>query len=135
MQWLIDIIKEWVIAQRYLTTSCVHRGYTSTWDWFVLDFIKDGAWHDLDCSSIVPQGAKFIVFAYQVQATAVAKKFFLRCKGDITGPVRSAVSTTTAFLSFYGDMVCACDDNQQVQYWITPDTWLALGLVVKGWWF
>ena len=55
MQWLIDIIKEWIIAQGYLTKGYVKRDDPVNADFAMGDFTKDGTWHDLDLSSIVPE--------------------------------------------------------------------------------
>lgn len=156
MQWLIDLIKEWVIAQAYATvayvdywiaktiewvedqnylqTSFVDRGDPAAWDFIIGNFTADGAWHDLNLSSIVPAGAKSVLFLVYIRNDAVNKDFYLRRKGNANAYNMVMQRTEVANLVRVADGVCPCDENRVIQYYLTAVGWTRIRLTVKGWW-
>lgn len=113
----------------------IDRGDPSVWDWTLGNFITDGAGHDLDCSSIVPAGARFIIFRVDIQDDAVGS-FFVMWKKGHTGNFNAAIKRTAVANEW---MDChfrvACDDNRIVEYKATNTTWSGINVLVRGWIF
>jgi len=96
-EWVIYIIKEWVLAQLYateawvtakgyLTTGFVRRVSQADYDWTDITLVEDGNWRELDCSAIVPAGAKAILFQVQIRNSAIDKRLRLRYPSDANAP-------------------------------------------------
>ncbi|MBA7654814.1 hypothetical protein ES703_62707 [subsurface metagenome] len=145
MQWLIDIIKEWIVAEGYaleswvlakgyLTHSFVDRGDPVGPDWQLVSFTVDGTWRDLDLSSIVPAGAKAVLFNLGMISGSMSSFFELRKKTNANNIVRTFSNVQVASVVQGYDLVTACSDARIVQYKATSPGFLALELVVKGWW-
>lgn len=134
MQWLIDIIKEWVQAQGYLTTSFIDRGDPGTNDFVTGDFIKGGGWHDLDLSGIVPAGAKAVTGRLQLNNAAINKVIYFRKKGNVNPFNVSLTSTLVANINHWEDIVFSIDSNRKAQYTCSAGVWTAITLTIKGWW-
>lgn len=134
MQWLIDIIQEWVQAQGYLTTGFVDRGDPLSHDYALGDFTKDGAWHDLNLSSIIPENAKGVALHVIGLANTTNASITLRKNGNTNDVNVSRLITVVAHEFHTADMIVALDTNRIIEYRITPVVWLALSATVKGWW-
>lgn len=135
MQWLIDLIKEWVQAQGYLTTGFVDRGDPENADFEAGDFIKDSSWRNLDLSGIVPTTAKAVLFALDIIATTTHEKCRFRKKGNVFEKNMSSLFTQVAYISKAADMVCPIGTDGLLEYNIDAATWGAIRFTVKGWWF
>lgn len=135
MQWIIDLLKDWVHNQGYLTHAYVNRGDPALIDFAVGDFTKNNLWHALDLSTIVPAGAVLVDFTVRVRATVVNNQFRLRKHGNVNETVRAIVSTQVANLHNFGDLTASCDSNRVVDYRATTLNWTNIDLSVKGWWF
>lgn len=135
MQWLIDIIKEWVIAQGYLTDGFVDRGDTFPYDWTEATLDLDGQWHVLNVSTIVPAGARAILFRLQIKAPDINRKFFLRKAGHVLPPNRVTAMTTVADVATWQDVIVAVGDVRWVEYYAHPVTWSTVRLHIAGWWY
>lgn len=134
MQWLIDIIKAWVIAQGYLTTSYIDRGDPAVPDFLCAAFTFDASWRDLDCSGVVPAGAKAILFTIRLSCNGVGVDVKFRKNGNVNENVIARISPQLANVYICEDFVCACDVNRIIEYFgyafYTYDT----TLTIKGWW-
>lgn len=135
MQWLIDIVKEWIQAQGYLTTSFVDRGDPATTDFSIGDFTKDGIWHVLNLSGIVPTDAKAVSLLLTVTNTTVAAFAYFRTAGNLNTRNLSQAITQVSGVGLGNDIVLPLDENLRVEYVFFPAGWLVINLTVKGWWF
>lgn len=145
MQWLIDIIKEWVLAQGYatqawvqaqgyLTTSFVDRGDPAIEDFNSGDITDDDAWHDMDLSGIVPAGAKAVAISVSMLAVQTGLAFYLRRKGNANAFNVAVGYTQVAYLAKGLDLVVPLDGDRFIQYNAANGNWLVLDVTVKGWW-
>jgi len=134
-QIFISMVKEWVQAQGYLQTSFVDRGDPAAADMRVGDFAKDGSWHTLDLSGIVPAGAKAIVFYLGIRCNYVDKKAYFRMFGNTYTYNYSAVRQTVGGVIMQQDLICPVDENRRIEYKIESSIWTTLTFTVKGWWF
>lgn len=135
MQWLIDIIQEWVQAQGYLTAGFVDRGDPAVPDFVITDLIKDDAWHEKKLSTIVPAGAKAVALNVLVIANAVTVKFEVRKKGNTNVTNISQMWPQVAFETVTADMIVACSEDRKIEYRADAIVWLSMDITVKGWWF
>lgn len=135
MQWLIDIIKEWIIAQGYLTTSFIDRGDPVIWDYGTGDFTPDDAWHELDLSSLVPEGAKEVSLRVVIEHSAVDKVLYFRKHGNVASNNIGGARTQVSMVIFEADTNVALDENRKIDYHLNSPAWIIVHLTVKGWWF
>jgi hypothetical protein len=114
--------------------SFVDRGDPEFYDWEGDALISDGDWHELDCSSIVPEGTKAILFRVACRATTIAEYIIMRKKGNINycniGELHPYAANTWAT----AEMIIACDTNKKVEYAFSVATWTGKQLTVAGWW-
>lgn len=115
------------------STGYVDRGDPAAYDWTVGNFTTDGTWYDLDCSSIVPAGAKAIQFRLNLTDDLINQYFQLRENGNT-----DVVNTLTLYINVAGyivncDGIVTCDLNRVVEYRASNTTFTAINLVIKGW--
>lgn len=134
MQWLIDIIKAWIEAQGYLTTSFVDRGDHAVHDFTTGDFIVDGDWHDLDLSSIVAENAKGVAFRIRIKTSVIGMTAEFRTKGNIKSFNMGGINTVVADVNHVGDCIIPLKTDRKIEYSLFGTGLQALYLNVKGWW-
>jgi hypothetical protein len=116
----------------------VHRGDPSVTDWnetgskAVLN--TNGAWHDLDLSSIVPTGALAVLFSMTIKDDTADAMFALRKKGQTYTIITTKIRTQVANIEFNGLILCACDTNRVVEYVGDNLAFTQIALSVAGWW-
>lgn len=135
-------VKEQIAAMRDYLLSVINalecfvdRGDPASYDWTQATLIQDGAWHDLDCSAIVPADAKTILFRVYLRHPLINKDFYIRTKGNANYVNIFMQRTQVANISIVEDAVVACDTNRKVQYWISGPGWTSIRITVGGWWF
>lgn len=111
----------------------VDRGDPSEFDFTLGDFITDGNWHELDLSSIVPEGTKAVHFRITIQSVNIANYFVFRKKGNINERNKLAVRTQVATVPSDGDGIVSCSVDRKIEYKSTNTTFQALILNVSGW--
>jgi hypothetical protein len=123
-----------VVSQTFGSGRFVDRGDPATVDWDESTLTIDGAWHDLDLSSIVPVGAVAVV----LHVTAYNDTSFLWLAFRKKGNTRAWNSG-----SIYGfsdipsacDLVVSLDSNRMIQYMgSNPSGANWCPVVVGGWW-
>ena len=99
-------------------------------------FTNDGAYHDLDLSSIVPAGASVVALVVNVTSTVLAggDVFQLRTKGNTHTINQSFFTTLLPNLAVNGDAIVACDVNRKIQYIMNFAGSPTVSVTVKGWW-
>ncbi len=155
-EWVIDIIKEWVLslayatqawvtakgysteawveAKGYLTTGFIRRDDPGAWDWTLLNLTANSAWHILDCSGIVPAGAKAILFNQQCANDYSHKSFYLRYPGDPQWNACPGIITQLANIQITRCNVVTCPTDRRIHYRLTTGGWTHAYLQILGWW-
>ena len=133
MQWLIDIIKAWIVEQGYLTTAFVDRGDADSADFDLFSLTTDNNWHDLDLSGIVPAGAKAVLVTVVLLSATASTSLTLRKKGNTLEVNVARMTTTVANLTHIADLACPISTTRFIQYNILDIPWTFLSLSVKGW--
>jgi len=145
MQWLIDIIKEYIAtlkfttlleveAQGYIKTSYVDRGDYPDWDFTYFNFVKDGQFHDLDLSTIVPAGAKAVHMLVWFKSSSVQKNVWFRKKGNVAAFNMAMSYTQIADFNITNDIIVCLDSNRKIQYNMSSSGVSEIRVIVRGWW-
>lgn len=134
MQWLIDIVKEWIQAQGYLTHSFVDRGDPGPQDFETENFTTDGAWHDLDLSDIIPAGTKAVALRIGIMDNEIGSYIQLRTKGNTFTTNSSGFETQIADIAIAGDFIQHPDSSRLLQYRTINRVFTLIQITVKGWW-
>ena len=95
------------------------------------DFIRDGEWHDLDLSSVIPEGAKIVMLDISVKNDIVSSFLKLRENGNINEVNIAEVRTLVAGVWNSQEGWVACDENRMVEYSASPD--ILLHVKIRGW--
>lgn len=135
MQWIINIIMEMIEAAGYIKAAYVNRGAPALWDFATGDFTKDGAFHDLDLSSIVPAGAKAVHCRLYIRAGTVAAQALFAKKGDGASKNLTQAFIQVSLVKYSVDFFCALDENRFIEYKFDNITWTSINLCVRGWIF
>lgn len=130
MQWLIDII----LALIDETDIYINRGDFSDADFVTGDFTRDGAWHDLDLSAIVPANVTAVSIRTTISSTAIAKSFLIRTAGNVnTGNI--FISTTQVANIFRPAMGTVYpSSSRHIEYLFTDATVNNVFMAINGWW-
>lgn len=114
-------------------TPYVDRGDPAAWDYSKVDFLTDGAWHTLDLSAIVPQGATLVHLKIKA-LTAFNNSIIAFCKNDIINKLNGAtIAIRHGASDYYEEAWVACDADRKIEYWTSNQTWVILDLMVRGW--
>lgn len=122
-----------VTAEQVGAMTYVDRGDPATWDFVQGDFITDGEWHELDLSSIVPEGVRTIHFIALIRDDIIGSLVQLREKGNVNPYTKFMIRTQTAGMTICGDGIISCDVNRKIEYYATATTWNQIILQVRGW--
>lgn len=113
----------------------VNRGDAAAQDFVKTDFIRDGAIHDLDLSSIIPKNVKVVYVVVKIVATTANQIFAVRTKGHSNWHNQSQARTTVANVGSFYDLQLFPDKDGFCEYYATTGITGALNLTVKGWGF
>lgn len=133
MQWLIDMVTEKVLAEIGIPPVFVDRGDPAVADWTEATLTINSAWHDLDLSTIVPEGASTVLFNGYIRDDAVNSYFFLRSKDNAGLYNISAIITQVANVPVQRDMVVKLTSDRKISYTGFTGTDF-VSLTVRGWW-
>ena len=110
------------------------RGDPAVYDYDKDDLTKDGAWHDLDLSAIVPAGAVLIKIVGHVEGAGVDWKIWFRKKGNVNEINHGGMETLRANVERHRSATVTPDANRVIQYKADNVAWTTLDLAVRGWW-
>ena len=116
----------------HLSLYYIDRGDPSSYDFNETDFTTDLQWHDLDLSSIVPEGAKLVHIRVRLACFDLAGLQF-RKKGNNNGINTAIMKLQVANIFYYEDLFVACDSDRKIQYLASNVTWDNLDVTIRGW--
>lgn len=111
----------------------VDRGDPSNYDYSVIDFTIDGAYHELDLSLIVPKGALAVLVQIEFICSAPDLLFRFRKLGNsyemncLRGNSDKAMGVNTV------TGIVFCDSDRIIEYKLGNGVWLAFYFTVCGW--
>lgn len=118
----------------YKLPGFIDRGDPANFDWQLTDLNPDGDWHDLDCSTIIPAGAKAILFRTLISAVTVDISLGIRKKGNSNDRAASWSNTQSEAVWTKADMIVACNSARKCEYMLDSEVWGAVYITVAGWW-
>ena len=110
------------------------RGDPSAYDYTLANLTTDGAWHDLDLSSIVPAGATAVNLSIWIKDDLINKGLLFRKNGNTNPYAREELRTQTANIHNTGCVIVVCDANRKIEYAATNVIWTEINITVTGWW-
>jgi len=118
-----------------VSTICPYtdRGDPDAVDFEVGDLIANGAWHDLDLSSIIAEGATLVHLRVKIYDDAAERAISFRKKGNSNEINIGVAKENYAERSNYEDVWVACDSNRVIEYKATNTTITILDITVAGW--
>lgn len=130
MQWLIDLIIESI----GVPPCYIDRGDEAIDDFRAIDFTRDGFWHTLDLSGIIPTNATAVSLTVLIASGIIndIATFAPRITSGL-GNFNTIVSQV-ANLSINKDLTISIGPNRTIAYKIPPGVWQVVNLSVKGWW-
>lgn len=111
------------------------RGNPDNWDFETSDFVTDGAWHNLDLSSIVPVGASAVLISGSVLDFTAGLVFLLREPGLADSAGAGRIVTQVSNIDNWFSFVVPLDTNRFISYYATNTTWTRIRMSVAGWFF
>lgn len=112
----------------------VDRGDPSSYDFVKTDFTKDGAWHDLDLSAIVPSTARAILLVGHVEGNAVDWTIKFRKNGQTNEINHGGMETLRANVERCRMIIVAIGSDQIIEYNADNQAWTTFDLAIRGWW-
>lgn len=126
-------VEKRVSLANLLSLAIVDRGDPSAWDFEETDLTTDNTWRDLDLSSIVPSGARFVLLGGYVVDNAVGSDIQFRKNGNSNDYHRVGATTQVIDVGIGIDCVVPCDSSRVIEYKATNVTWSQIKILVKGW--
>ena len=120
-------------VEAWETVNLVDRGDPAAVDYAVGDLTTDGDWHDLDLSSIVPDGAVAVKVSVGIEDDAAGSSFSLRKNGNSNTINRFRIITQDAGDIMVGSDIVFCDENRVIEYLATSTTWTTINIAITGW--
>ncbi len=111
----------------------VDRGNIAAFDFVLVDFTTDNAWHDLDLSAIIPAGTKLIRVRLSIRGSNSQASVMLRMNGDISGFNQDRVITQVANVLNEHSVFVIPDENGIIEYLATNIVWNQINFVVCSW--
>lgn len=112
----------------------VDRGDPAAYDYAVGDLTTDGAWHDLDLSSILPAGTVAALIKTQVKDDAAGSYFQFRKNGNSNTIHTSTIRTQAVDVTIEREHIVFPDTSRVVEYRASNTTFTDINIVVCGWW-
>jgi len=110
------------------------RGDPAAYDYDINDFIKDGAWHDLDLSAILPVCTKAVLLIGHVEGNGIDWTIMFRKKGNVNEVNHGGMETIRANVERCRVMICSVDAYRVLQYKADNQAWATIDLAIRGWW-
>jgi len=101
-------------------------------DFDLTDMDQTNSWTDLDCSAVVPAGAKAIHFHVRIDYPSANQLFYLRENGYGGADNALILASQVAAVLSMADGIVTCDVNRIVEYY-APANANSLGVRIRGW--
>lgn len=119
------------------TLTWEDRGDPATVDFDTGDFTKDGNWHTVDLSSIVPAGAKLVLLrtAVATSTLSASRVFDFRKNGNTNdkNAAQGYTQVTSATIADKNDHWVTPDANRVIEYRLNSGAYEIADLTVGGW--
>jgi len=114
--------------------NLVNRGDPSAFDFTQANLTADGAWNDLDLSSIVPAGAIAVLLLVNLNENSIGPKIKFRKNGNANNINISEIYPQVSGLDISKEITVFLDTNRVIEYLLSVTGWDQINIVVRGWW-
>lgn len=121
-----------MLAVRKPGLKYVARSDVNAYDASQATLTLDGAFHTLDLSSIIPATAKLVNLRIRAANAATGKHFIIVPHGQVNSYVKMDASIIVVNLAHEQTGIVPCT-GQVVDYKADAVAWVAIGVVVLGW--
>lgn len=111
----------------------VDRGDPAAWDFNQTNFITDGAWRELDLSSIVPENAVGVFFICEVKSGIASGNAKFRKHGNVNYCNVCWQRIQYANRKISMDCFLPLENGRIIDYQFQSGTWSEILFLVKGW--
>jgi len=109
------------------------RGACAGYDFTQLTLVQDGSWHEMDLSSIVPEGALFVKLHCGIRSPNADDSMKLRKAGTARVFNIYALHVNVVSQTIKGDAWIPLSIDRKVEYSFTNRIWDVITIVVGGW--
>lgn len=111
-----------------------NRGDSNTEDFLVTDLTKDGDWHDMDLSGVIPKGTSLVLMRLRLNHTGANQEIRFRTKGHTQVENFIGQHTNDAMRMLGTSIMVQPDSDGIIQYTTgAAGTWLVITIQIKGW--
>lgn len=128
------VVAGWWMSSAVLNCG-VNRGDPSSPDFETGDLIKDGAWHILNLTGIVPIDTAFVYLRCKIRHSSVNQRVRFRSAGNLNAVNVSEFWAREPTTMFAFDAVVPTRGKTVIEYNAGNVLWDPLDIVVKGWSF
>ena len=111
----------------------VNRGDVSDMDFDQADLTKDAAWHDLDFSAIVPEGATFIQLEIEVRHASAMQLFKVKEKDYVSGYVNHKIHVQAGNVYHSSRIWIGVNAGRIIEYNAATGEWDRINITVVAW--
>ena len=94
----------------------------------------DGTYYDMDCSGVVPAGAKAIFLAVSMKDDATNSYIHVKEKGNTNEDNAGKLRTQAADVWMDGTLTVFCNGDRKLEYRTTNTTFTDINVTIMGWW-
>ena len=113
----------------------VNRGDPADHDFTVGNFTTDATWNELDCSSIVPAGARAIQFTVRLYDDAAESVLYFRPGGASEGKNSARMHIQLVNVPMYYTFIIGCSVDRKIEYYGSNLTFSGIDVTIMGWFF
>jgi len=111
----------------------VDRGDPAASDWSQATLTANDNWIDLNCSAVVPAGAKAIIFVISLFDNTIDGSISMRKNGNTLNINIVSLSQPVANKMFFGQLIVPCDAGRVIEYALTTKVWTSVTVTIHGW--
>lgn len=123
------------LGSKYLINAFIDRGDPAAVDFALGDLTRDGAYHDLNLSGIVPAGAKGVCLSVLAVNAFVNKFAYFRTKSNANDFNISILAIQVTLVLDGADLTVPLPSTRIIEYNLDAVGWVFFTITVKGWWF
>jgi len=103
------------------------------WDFTEADLTRDDAWHDLDCSGIVPANAVGIVLSARLSLTATARSVWFSHPDQRSDFLAAEIRTVISNVRLIDLLTVPCDADRKISYKAISTNWGNMQIQICSW--
>ena len=108
------------------------KGDSTAVDFTQAVLTTDATWRDLNLSTKIPLGTKWVILAVELKDDAAGSYLMFRKNGYYNSNNISQLATQVANVSVYGDLMIQVDSNRIIEYKASNLAFTNINIKIKG---